>query len=168
MYEQILPWVGLGVLFILCLPISPVQKLVLEVSAWTLRLGMIGLLAAGAYLWFRPGDLPAEVSAALSDFPRLVSWLPDRSAPPFGLCLACIAVTALVPVLAVLDVSRKLGGRRLGRLRELAAAPVAQTHSEPAPPVERVPVGVPVLRPIERRTAAQTIASAAPPARSAH
>jgi hypothetical protein len=163
MYEQILPWVGLGVLFVLCLPIAPVQKLVLEVSVWALRLGMIGLLAAGAYLWFRPGDLPAEVSAALSDFPRLMSWLPDRTTPPFGLCLACSVVTALVPLLAVLDVSRKLAGRRLGRLRGLAAAaPVVQTRSEPAPPPEPVPVGVPVMRPVERRTAAQTIASAAP------
>jgi hypothetical protein len=162
MYEQILPWVGLGVLFILCLPISPIQKLVLEVSAWALRLGMIALLAAGAYLWFRPGDLPAEVSAALSDFPRLLSWLPDRTTPPFGLCLACSAVAAFVPLLAVLDVSRTLAGRRLGRLHRLAATPVAPTRSEPAPPPEPVPVGVPVMRPVERRTAAQTIASSAP------
>jgi hypothetical protein len=162
MFEQILPWVGLGVLCLLCLPVSPVQKLVLEISAWALRLGMIGLLAAGAYLWFRPGDMPAEVSAALSDFPRLLSWLPARATPPFGLCLACIAVTALVPLLAVLDVSRKLAGRRLGRLRRLVATPPAEARSVPAPPTESVPVGVPILRPVERRTAAQTIASAAP------
>ena len=81
MFEQILPWVGLGVLFVLCLPISPVQKLVLEVSAWGLRLGMIALLAAGAYLGFRPGDLPAEVSDVLSNFPRLLAWLPNPTAP---------------------------------------------------------------------------------------
>ena len=164
MYEQILPWVGLGVLFILCLPISPIQKLVLEVSAWALRLGMIGLLAAGVYLWFRPGNLPAEVSSALSNFPQLLSWLPDQATRQFGLCLACCAVAALVPLLAVLDVSRKLAGR-LGRLRGLAVTPPAETRSEPArpaEPAEPVPVGVPILRPVERRTAAQTIASAAP------
>jgi hypothetical protein len=166
MYEQILPWVGLVVLLILCLPVWPVRKLVLEVSTWALRLGMIALLAAGAYLWFRPGDLPAEVSAALSDFPRLLSWLPDRTAPPFGLCLACIVVAALVPLLAVLDVSRKLAGRRLGQLRSLAATPAAQTRSASPPPDEPIPTGTPVLRPVERRTAARTIASAAP--RPAH
>jgi hypothetical protein len=170
MYEQILPWVGLGVLFILCLPISPVQKLVLEVSAWALRLGMIGLLAAGVYLWFRPGNLPAEVSTALSNFPQLQSWLPDQATPQFGLCLACCAVAALVPLLAVLDVSRKLAGK-LARLRRLATTPPVETRSETAPPAklavpaepaEPMPVGVPILRPVERRTAAQTIAAAAP------
>jgi hypothetical protein len=183
MYEQILPWVGLGVLFILCLPISPIQKLVLEVSAWALRLGMIALLAAGVYLWFRPGNLPAEVSAALSNFPQLLSWLPDQATPQFGLCFACCAVALLVPLLAVLDVSRKLAGRRLCQLRRLAATQPAETRSEPAPsaelaplaevapptepapsaePAEQLPVGVPILRPVVRRTAAQTIASAAP------
>jgi hypothetical protein len=162
MYGQILPWVGLGVLLILCLPILPIQKFVLEVSAWALRLGMIGLLVAGAYLWFRPGDLPAEVSAAVSDFPRLLSWLPDRATPPFGLCLACIAVTGLVPLLAVVDVSRKLANRRLCRLREPAATPLVETRPERAPSAESVQVGVPIMRPVERRAAAQTIASAAP------
>jgi len=163
MYEQILPWVGLGVLFILCLPISSLQKLLLEVSAWVLRLGMIALLAAGAYLWFRPGALPAEVSLALSNFPQLLTWLPNQGIPPFGLCLACLIVAALVPLLAVLDVSRKLAGRHLWRLRKLTAAPVpvAGPRAEAAPRVEEpAPVGVPVMRPVERRTAAQTIAAA--------
>src|SRR5215831_7561583 len=125
MYAQILPWVGLGVLFLLCLPIPPVQKFVLEVTAWVLRLALIGLLAAGAYLWFRPGDLPDEVSGALNDYPRLLSVLPDRGSPAFALCAACWIVLALVPVLAMLDVTRKLAGRRLCRVRALTARPVA-------------------------------------------
>src|SRR5262245_12621510 len=121
MAEQVLPWVGLGILLLLCIPFAPVQKLVLEVSAWSLRLAMIGLLAAGAYLWFRPGDMPADVSAVLADFPRLISWLPAQGSPAFALCAACCVVAIFVPVLAVLDVTRRLAGRRLCRLRDLTA-----------------------------------------------
>ena len=168
MIEQILPWVGLVVLLVLCLPIPPIQKVLLEVSAWSLRLAMIGLLAAGAYLWFRPADMPTAVSGVLSDFPRLLSVLPAQGSAAFGLSAACLVVLVLVPVLAVLDVSRKLAGR-LCQLRSLTASPV-KVKPVAAPPAEsalptadEVPeVGVPVLRPIERRTAATTIASAAP------
>jgi hypothetical protein len=168
MYEQILPWVGLGVLLLLCLPVPPVQKLVLEVSAWSLRLVMVGLLAAGAYLWFRPGEMPAEVSRVLSDFPGLLSLLPERGSPAFALCLVCWVVAALVPVLAALDVTRALAGRRLCRLRALSAAPVLETQpaEQHLPTADEVAeVGVPVLRPVERRSAAAAIASAARPAR---
>jgi hypothetical protein len=165
MYEQILPWVWLGVLFILCLPISPIHKLVLEVCTWALRLSMIALLAAGAYLWFRPGDMPSQVLATLSDFPRLLSWLPDQTTSSFGLCLACFAVTALVPLLAVLEVSRKMAGWRFSQVRVLAATPAAEPRSEtvsrPEPVAKPDPVGVPIMRPVQRRTAAQTITSAA-------
>jgi len=161
MYEQILPWVGLGVLLLLCLPIPPIQKFVLEVSAWALRLAMIGLLAAGAYLWFRPGELPADVSAVLADYPRLLGLLPPQGSPAFALCVACLVVAALVPELAVLDVTRALAGRRLCRARALTALPVAvETSAAPAAVAEAAPVGVPILRPVERRTAATAIASA--------
>src|SRR5262245_40139056 len=135
MAEQILPWVGFGVLLLLCLPIPAVQKLVLEVSTWSLRLAMIGLLAAGAYLWFRPGDLPAEVSAVLSDFPRLLAILPDRGSPAFALVVACWVVAALVPLLVVLDVTRKLAGRRLYRVCALTANRVAGPTPAAAEPV---------------------------------
>jgi len=179
MYEQILPWVGLGALLLLCLPVPAVQKLVLEVTAWSLRLAMIGLLAAGAYLWFRPGDMPAEVSGVLNDFPRLLTVLPERGSPAFALCAVCWIVAALVPVLAILDVTRKLAGQRLCRLRTLTARPVEPVavvrpaaSAAPAPPatpatVEPVEVGVPILRPVERRTAAAAITSAGSSARSA-
>ena len=163
MSEQILPWVGLGGLFFLCLPIPLVQKLVLEVSVWALRLGMIGLLAAGAYLWFRPGELPARVSSVLSDFPRLLALLPEQGSPAFALCLACWVVAALVPVLAMLDVSRKWA-RRHFVAPVATVAPVAAVVTKPsvATAEEPAPVGVPVMRPVERRTAANAISSAAP------
>ena len=177
MYEQILPWVGLGVLLLLCLPIPSVQKVVLEVSAWALRLAMVALLVGGAYLWFRPGEMPTQVSSVLSDFPRLLTWLPEQGSPPFALCLACGIVAALVPVLAMLDVSRKLAGARLRRLRALTASPVkVVAPTQPiatvlaTPPAESVlptadeiaEVGVPVMRPVERRRAAEAMAAAAP------
>jgi hypothetical protein len=166
MYEQILPWApwaGLALLAILCLPIACLQKLALEVTAWSLRVALLGLLAAGAYLWFRPGELPAEVTSALNNFPNLLAVLPEPGTPAFGLCAATLVVAVLVPVLAVLDVTRKLAGRRLRRIRALTAAPVA------APPAaEPAPMGTPIERPVDRRTAAATIASAAPrgPARA--
>jgi hypothetical protein len=168
MYEQILPWVGLGVLLLLCLPIPSVQKVVLEVSAWALRLGMIALLAAGAYLWFRPDDMPSQVSSVLSDFPRLLAILPAQGSQAFALCLACWIVVALVPELALLDVTRKLAGTRLCRLRALTAVPVKPVAA--IPPAEAVlptadevvEPGVPILRPVQRRTAAEAMAAATP------
>lgn len=158
MSPQLLPviaWAGLIVLAILCLPVA--RKFVLELSAWALRLAMLGLLAGGAYLWFRPGELPAGVSNMLDGEPWLVSILPDRSAPVFGICAASIVVTILLPLLAVLDVARELAGRRLRRLRALADAPVVVDAI--AEPVEPDPVGVPVMRPVQRQTAANAIAS---------
>jgi hypothetical protein len=170
MIEQILPWVGFGVLLLLCLPIPGLQKLVLEVTVWGLRLAMLGLLAGGAYLWFRPGELPAEVSAWAGEFPRLLAVLPERGTPAFALCAACWVVAVLVPVLAVADVARRLAARRLAaRPRPALAvrprAAVASPATEPVLPLaepepEPEPVGVPVMRPIERRAAAAAIASA--------
>lgn len=163
MFEQILPWVGFGVLLLLCLPIPSLQKLLLEVAAWGLRLGLIALLAGGAYLWFWPGELPSEVSAWAGDFPRLLAVLPERGTPAFGLAAACLIAAPLVPVLAALDVARAVAGRRLCRIRALTARPVAVATADPPAPVAACgaePVGVPVMRPIERRTAAATIASA--------
>jgi hypothetical protein len=154
MYD-ILPWVGLGILLLLCLPILPIQRVVLAVSSRTLRLTLIGLLAGGAYLWFRPLEMPSQVSAVLNDFPGLLALLPDRGSPAFALCLACWIVTALVPILAALDVARRRGavGHRVV---------VEETRETVLPVGEPVvdEVGVPILRPIERRTAAAALAGA--------
>jgi hypothetical protein len=163
MHEQILPWIGLGVLLILCLPIPLVQRLVLEVSTWVLRLGMIALLAAGAYLWFRPGDPPTVVSDTLNNFPSLLALLPDRGSPAFGPCAACWVVAALVPLLAALDVTRRLASRRLSQVTAaspVVAEPVAEPFAELVA-AEPTPVGRRILRPVERRTAAAAMASAA-------
>jgi hypothetical protein len=162
MTEQIPPlvaWAGLVVLAILCLPVA--RKFVLELSAWALRLAMLGLLAGGAYLWFRPDAMPAGVSNALDNESWLLSILPDRSAAHFGICAASVVVMALLPLLAALDVTRKLAGWRLRRLRMLTDEPVAVAAiAEPvAAVVETPPDGVPVMRPVERRTAANAIAS---------
>lgn len=161
MSQQIMPivaWAGLAVLAILCLPIA--RKFVLELSTWVLRLGMLALLAGGAYLWFRPGDVPAGVSSFLDGEAWLLSMLPDRSAPYFGICLSSLVVLALLPLLAALDVTRRLAGR-VGRIRLLTDERVLEAAiAEPAPTiVESAPMGVPVMRPVQRRTAANAIAS---------
>src|SRR5262245_37609531 len=142
LYEQVIAWVGLALLLLLCLPFAGIQKLVLEVYACALRLALLALLGAAAYLWFRLGDLPVQVTYTLNSFPRLSSILPEPGAQHFGVCVAALLVAMLLPLLAVLDVSRKLAGWRLRRLRTLAAEsrvvgpPAAQPM--PAPAVRRV------------------------------
>jgi hypothetical protein len=144
--KQVIAWAGLALLLLLCLPFARIQKLVLEVSAWALRLALLALLGAAAYLWLRPADLPAEVTDLLNNSPRLKAILPEPGAQHFGICVAAPLVIALLPLLATLDVSRKLAGWRLRRLRALAAAP------PPAP--------APVGRRVDRRAAADALAEA--------
>jgi len=159
MSEQILPfvaWAGLVVLAVLCLPVA--RKFVLELSAWALRLAMLALLAGGAYLWFRPDAMPAGVSRIFDTEPWLLTILPDRSSAHFGICAASVVVMALLPPLAALDVTRKLAGWRLRRIRMLTDEPVA-VAAIAEPVAETTLEGVPVMRPVERRTAANTIAS---------
>jgi hypothetical protein len=158
MSEQTIYWAtcaGAVVLAILCLPIPSVTRFVLEVSAWGLRVALLALLALGGYYWLRPGDLPPSVADAVTRSPELAGLLPDRSAPHFALCAACIVVALLVPFLAALDAARTVAGRRRREVRLLETAPVAEpVPAEPEP----VSVGVPVMRPIDRRTAAGTLA----------
>ena len=186
MSEQLIPWAawaGLVLLAVLCLPIGGCQKFVLALSAWALRLGLLAILAGGAYLYFRPGEMPAQVSNVLNDFPGVLRLLPDRAAPHFGLCLACLIAAPLLPLLMVLDVTRALAGRRLNRLRAIAdgrpevgtveSARRTVVETVPAAPPLAPPVvdATPVMRPIDRRTASTTLASAgsripiAPPVR---
>lgn len=163
MSEQLLPlaaWAGAILLAICCLPIFGIARVVVEVATWVLRLALLALLAGGAYLFFRPGDLPAGVSNALNTSPELMALLPDRSAAHFGLCAASVIAALLVPFLAVLEVTRRMAGRRVvatvsrTQREEVVQAPVAE-----ALPDEPAPDAVPVLRPIDRRTASATITS---------
>ena len=158
MTDQQLLWAalgGLGLLALLSLPIAAVSKFILELAALVLRLTLFGVLAAGAYLAFRPGDISAGASAVLDDFPNMLAYLPDRASPFFGPCLAMVIVVALLPALAALDVARGLAGRRMRRLRRLADQPPVVVESV-RPDTEVMPA----LRPVDRRTAATAIATA--------
>ena len=59
MYEQVITGVGLALLVVLCLPLPRVQKLVLEVSAWALRLTLMALLGSCCLSMVPPGE-PAQ------------------------------------------------------------------------------------------------------------
>lgn len=158
-FEQVIEWVGLALLLVLCLPFAGVQKRVLEVYGWALRLALLALLGAAAYLWFRPGQLPVEVTDTLKNFPLLRALLPEPGTRSFGISAAVPVVALLLPLLAVLDVCRTLAGRRLRRLRVLAAGPGAEASP---PPVPAPPWGpIPAPRRIDRRAAADTMAEAA-------
>jgi len=155
LFEQVIAWVGLALLLLLCLPIPAIQKLLLDLCAWALRLALLGAIGAAAYLWLRPGDLPAEARNALNTVPDLKAILPDPEARHFGVCAAAPLVIIILPLLAVLDVTRKLAGWRLSRLRALAAEPkVIQTPPASEPPP------APIVRRMDRRAAADTLANA--------
>src|SRR5947209_228130 len=147
MYEPILAGAGLVLLLILCLPFARIQKLILEVYALALRLALLALLAAGAYLWFFPERLPPEVTEAVNSFPALGGFLPEPGTPLFGACAAALVVAGLLPFLAVLDVTRQLAGRRLTRLRALTAGRVIETPPPP-PVVQTVEVPPPPPAPV--------------------
>ncbi len=154
-YLPVVALVGLALLLVLCLPLPRIQKLVLELSAWVLRVAFLALLGAAAYLWFHPADLPPAVTdtsaSLLGTFPRLKGVVPEPGSPYFGVCVAALLGCVLLPMLAVLDVSRKLAGWRLRRLRALAIAPhVVTPPAESAPAVHRV----------NRRDAADALAGA--------
>jgi hypothetical protein len=152
-YEQVLAWAGLALLLVLCLPFAPVQKLVLTVYAWALRLALLALLGAAAYLWFRPEQLPAEVADTLNNFPRLKALLLQPGTPNFGIGAAALVVALFLPLLAGLDVCRRLAG---GRPRVLSAGPGAGEQPPSAPASQRGPTAA--LRRVDRRAAADTLA----------
>jgi hypothetical protein len=152
--EQVIAWVGLALLLVLCLPFAGMQKLILEVSAWALRLALLALLGAAAYLWFRPQDLPVQVTDLLEAFPEVGRILPRPGTPSFGICAAAPIVAALLPLLAILDVSRQLAGGRLRCLRALAAGARA-AEGAAAPPTP-----APAVRRVDRRSAAAALAQA--------
>src|SRR5258708_15775376 len=108
MYDQVIAWAGLAlaVLLVLGLSLAAVQKFFLEICAWSLRLALLGLLGAAAYLWFRPDQLPVEVTDSLNNFPGMRAILPEPGTPFFGISLLVPFVALFLPLLAVLDVTR--------------------------------------------------------------
>jgi hypothetical protein len=158
MYEQVIAWAGLALLLVLCLPLPRIQKLLLEVSAWALRLALLGLLGAAAYLWFQPQNLPAEVTNTLEAFPLLGRVLPAPGAQNFGICAAALLAVPLLPLLCVLDVSRRLAGSRLRRLRALAAKVSAPEGASAPSAVAPTPASA--VRRVDRRSAADALADA--------
>ncbi|HEX3151067.1 MAG TPA: hypothetical protein VHR66_23510 [Gemmataceae bacterium] len=169
-------WAGLVLLAILCLPMNSVRKFVLSLTSWALRLSLLAVLGGGAYLYFRPAEMPAEVANTVAASPELVRLLPDPAASYFSLCLACLIAAPLVPIMAALDVARILAGRRTARLAAIADGhPVVMSAATPpreptraavveqpvyAPPPETTRIVTPVSRPIDRRTASTTITTA--------
>ena len=152
MFEPVLALVGLALLAVLCLPFSGFQKFVLEVYGLALRLALWALLAGAAVLCLRPELLPvAEAENVLSLFPRLREILPEPGSPLFGAAAAALVTAVLLPLLAVIDVSRKLAGWRLRRLRVLTREVRTEAAPAPAPAVQRR---------VDRRTAANTLAEA--------
>jgi hypothetical protein len=101
--------VGLALLLVLCLPVVGIQKLVPELSSFILRLAVLALLGAAAYSWFRSEQVPVQVTDFLDNFPGLKALLPEAGTPYFGLSAAVPLIVLLLPVLAILDVSRKSG-----------------------------------------------------------
>jgi hypothetical protein len=156
MYDTILAWAGFALALLFLLPFAGTRKLLLEVFTWALRLALLALLAGGAVLWFRPDLLPAEVSTTLDYVPPWLSnILPPVESRNFGLVVAASLTAVFLPLLAVLDVTRKLAGWRLRRLRKLAdAAPTLLVASGPAP----VAAPEPPRRRADRQSAADTLA----------
>jgi hypothetical protein len=154
MYDQIIPWVVLGLLFILCLPIPIVRRLILAVTSWALRLALLAAIGGAAYLWFRPSDVPGWVLDAAAVFPRLRDALPDPTTSNFGIAVAAIVVGVMLPILAILDTFRHAAWveRDRARAAEPAAAASPAATAEPAP--------APAQRPPGRTAAADAISSA--------
>jgi hypothetical protein len=165
MPEHLLLWAAFALVLVLCLPFAAARKVVLEVSSWGLRLGLLALLACGAYLWFRPASVPTEVVRVVDASPLLREILPAPGSQAFGLAAATLVVAILLPLLAVLDVARILGGGRLRRLCRLSDAMRAEPAPAPtvvqtSPPARPVVAAVPINRRPDRRTAAETMAEA--------
>jgi hypothetical protein len=161
MYEQVIVWVGFALLLVLCLPFVGVRKLVLRVYGVGLRLALLALLSAAGYLWFRPEQLPSEVTDTLNNFPLLRALLPEPGTASFAICAAALVVGMFLPLLAVLDVCRQPARRRQRRQRRQrvrSTEPEAKEAVVLSPVPQRGPS--PVLRRIDGRAAADTMAEA--------
>jgi hypothetical protein len=165
MENPIVAWVGLAALLLLCLPFSGTRMLILEVYGWALRLGLLALLAGAGVLWFRPELLPAEVGHTLNTVPTLKNLLPPSESRMFGVAVATFLSLVLLPVLAVLDVTRKLAGSRFYRLCRMADSARLVPSTSAAPVAAATQHAAEVRRPAEpahgqKRTARQAAADA--------
>lgn len=165
MSESLLPsifaWASLVVLFLLCLLGAWIRKLILEIAALIVRLGLLALLVLGGILWFRPDWLPPEVASTIQSAPQLAQILPEPSSQLFGPVVCSVVVALLLPCLAVLDVTRKLAGNRLNRLRALSAAPVVeQTPATAGASQTDAPEAQAKPKRVDRRSAAESMAAA--------
>jgi len=158
MYEQVIVLVGLALLLVLCLFFASVRQLVLTVYAWGLRLALLALLGAAAYLWFHPEYMPTEVSDTLTQSPWLRALLPKPGTQNFAIGVAALVVLVLLPWLVVLDICRKSAGKdqRLQRVRSTEPAATEPVLLSPA--TQRGPSLA--LRRIDGRAAAATMAEA--------
>lgn len=160
MYMSIIAWAGLAMLLILFLPITVLQKLLLGVYGWTLRLTMLALIAGAAYLWFRPAQVPIEVSNALGYFPWARSVLPQPGTPAFGIGAVGLVSLVALPLLAMIDLCRRSVVRRIEhvtRIVDEAAPPAPRIESVP-PPAPQATSKVPSR--FGRRAAADAMAQA--------
>lgn len=118
---NVLAWAALAIVLLLSLPASEISKFVLEIVTLALRLALWMVLAAGIFLWLRPEALPPVAEELFQQLPQeALDILPAPGEPIFGLVMASIIVGVFLPVLAMLDVTRKLSGSHLRRLRALS------------------------------------------------
>lgn len=141
MYETIIAWVGLGLLFLLCLPIARLQRFLLAVYGLGLRLGMIALVVAAAYLWFRPAELPTEVANTVRNSSVLERILAEPGTAIFAICAVSLIAVALLPLIAVIDICR----RGVGTHERVVVSETVRVQTAPAVYEERLaPVAIPV------------------------
>ena len=155
MYENVIGWAALGLLFVLCLPISGVQRLILLVYGWAIRLTLMGLVGAAAYLWFRPQQIPVEVTDTVNNFAWLRNILPETGTPLYGMCLVGLIAVVLLPMLMVIDVCRRRSVR--GPMEVVTARSVDRT--EPVR-IDALPPPPPIPSRHGRRAAADAMAQA--------
>jgi hypothetical protein len=107
MYENIIAWAVLGLVLILCLPLPRVQRFLLSLYGLGLRFGMLVLVAAAAYLWFRPAQLPSEIADTVLASPLLTRLLPEPGAPIFAICAIGLIALVVLPLIALIAVCRR-------------------------------------------------------------
>jgi hypothetical protein len=153
MAEQILIWTCFAVVLLLCLPFRGARKLILEASGLILRIALLAVLAGGALLWFRPDLLPGQVVTTLFTIHGVRDLLPAPESPMFGVAAATLLAAVFLPLLAILDVTRRLAWRTTPLL-------VVEPTPAPAPAavVGRSTIPLTGPRKSDRRAAAEKMA----------